>query len=55
MIAGVHYDETFAPTQTNTMVRTVFVLALYFLQQLGVSKEDLEQIKKGGMDRWRSI
>jgi hypothetical protein len=55
MIAGVHYDATFAPTQMNTMVQTVFALALYFLQQLGVSKEDLEKIKKGGMDHWRSI
>jgi Reverse transcriptase (RNA-dependent DNA polymerase) len=46
MIAGVHYDATFAPTPTNTMVRTVFALALYFLQQLGVNKKDLEHIEK---------
>jgi hypothetical protein len=30
----------------NMMVCTIFALALYFLQQLGVSKEDLEQIEK---------
>jgi Reverse transcriptase (RNA-dependent DNA polymerase) len=45
MIAGVHYDMTFAPTPMSMTVRTVFTL-LYFLQQLGVSKEDLEQIEK---------
>ena len=46
MIVGVHYDATFAPTPMNMMVHTVFALALNFLQQLGVSKEDLEQIEK---------
>jgi hypothetical protein len=47
MIAGIHFEVTFAPTLTNTMVQTIFALALYFLQQLGIiSKEDLEQTKK---------
>jgi hypothetical protein len=46
MIACVHYGATFALTPTNTVVWTVFALALYFLQQLGASKKDLEQIEK---------
>jgi Reverse transcriptase (RNA-dependent DNA polymerase) len=46
MIAGVHYDASFAPTPTNTMVRTVFAICLYILQQLGVSLEELHRIKK---------
>jgi hypothetical protein len=46
MIAGIHFDVTFAPSPMDTMVQTIFALALYFLQQLGISKEDLEQTKK---------
>ena len=46
MIAGIHYDVTFAPTPTNTTVWIVVGLALYFLQQLGINKKDLERIKQ---------
>ena len=46
MIAGVHYDASFAPTPTNTTVRTVFAIALYYLQQLGATKETLDRIEK---------
>ena len=46
MIAGVHYDASFAPTPTNTTVKTVFAITLYILQQLGINMKDLERIEK---------
>jgi hypothetical protein len=35
MISGIHYDASFAPTPTNTTVKVVFAITLYYLQQLG--------------------
>jgi hypothetical protein len=46
MIAGVHYDASFAPTPTNATVKVVFAIALYILQQLGIPMEDFERIEK---------
>jgi len=46
MIAGVHYDASFAPTPTNGMVRTIFALSLWKLEQLGITEADLDRIEK---------
>jgi hypothetical protein len=35
MISGIHYDASFAPMPTNTTVKVVFAITLYYLQQLG--------------------
>jgi hypothetical protein len=48
MISGIHSDASFALTPTNTTVKVVFAIALYYLQQLGprATLETLEQIQK---------
>lgn len=46
MIPGVHYDESFSPTPTNTTTRVVLAIALWMLQELGIEPEELEQIEK---------
>jgi hypothetical protein len=49
MISGIHYDASFAPTPTNTTVKVVFAIALYYLQQLlgpRATMTMLDQIEK---------
>jgi hypothetical protein len=52
MISGIHYDASFAPMPTNTTVKVVFAIALYYLQQLGAraTMEHLTEPK-----RWNGL
>ena len=48
MISSAHYDASFAPTPTNTTIKVVFAIALYYQQQLGsrATMATLDQIKR---------
>ena len=46
MVPGVHYEESFAPTPTNASIRMVLAIFLYFLDQLGVTVEELKKTEE---------
>jgi hypothetical protein len=51
MISGIHYDASFAPTPTNTTVKVVFTITLYYLQQLG-PRATMETFKRIQKEEW---